>query len=358
MNIHERLDRLAARRTDQDLFEAAAMSYESYRSLDAPEAVKYIIGSMQPIDRRYTEITLEQGVRVRDQLKKKLASSVAYRFQGSVTTDTHIRQHSDIDLLVLVGKFTFCLKPLEPSHPYKGDTAQDLRDLRSSSRTALRDAFPAATVDDSGSRSIELSGGSLARKVDVVPAAFLDTIDYERTKDEIHRGVEVFDKTSGRFSANYPFRNKAEIEQKDRRCGGGMRKAARFMKTLKADSSDRVKLSSYDITAIAWNIPDNELSYGMPWDLKIFYSCRRMLQRIVADEAFKGTLWVPDGSRLIFGTGYASIDAAEALLAETDEFAAELERTIPLSARIEPKLGAAGYGVQYPIYEHRVSMSL
>lgn len=349
MNIQQRLERLAQRRTDPALFEAQAKSYENYRNLNVPEAVKYIIGSMQPIDARYTERTIEQGKRVRDQLEKRLASGVEYRFQGSVLNDTHIKQHSDIDLLVFVEKFTFVKKPLAPRNPYQGDSVQDLRDLRSETKAALESAFPAVTVDDSGSRSIEMSGGSLARNVDVVPAAWLDTMEYDQTEDEVHRGVKVFNKTNGTFAANYPFKNAAEIDTKDRRCGGGMRKATRFLKTLKADSDSEMP-SSYDLASIVWNMPDASLSYGMPWDLKIFFGCRDFVRRLVEDPEFRGSLYVPDGSRKVFANGHTTVDQASALLADIDQLASQISHSVEAHVTKELKPGA--FEIYYPDLGH------
>ena len=327
MDIQARLESLAMRRTDPSLFEARTGSYESYRHLKIPEPIKYIIGAMQPIDTQYTERTIEQGRRVRDQLSKRLDNGVEFRFQGSVVNDTHIRQHSDIDLLVFTSRFIFFKPPLVPRTPYTGDTARDMRELRDATRNALEEAFPAVEVDDSGDRSIELSGGSLARNVDVVPAAWYDTQEFDNTGDEVHRGVQVFSRAKSSFAANYPFKNAAEIDAKDRRCNGGMRKAARFLKTLKADN-DKIGLSSYDLASIAWNMPDSSLNYDMPWDLKIFYGCRDFLRRIVTEASFRESLSVPDGTRRIFADGYATLDAAVALLSDIGALASEMSRTL------------------------------
>jgi hypothetical protein len=349
MDIQSRLERLAQRRTDTNLFEINAKSYESYRNLDVPEAIKYIIGSMQPIDTRYTERTIEQGKRVQDQLAKRLASGVEYRFQGSVLNDTHIKQHSDIDLLVFVEKFTFVKKPLTPRNPYQGDSVQDLRNLRSETKTALETAFPAVKVDDSGSRSIEMSGGSLARNVDVVPAAWLDTMEYDQTGDEVYRGVKVFNKSDSTFTANYPFKNATEIDAKDRRCGGGMRKATRFMKTLKADSDVEMP-SSYDLASIAWNMPDASLNYGMPWDLKIFFGCRDFVRRLVEDAEFRDSLYVPDGSRKLFASGHTTVEKARALLADIDQLANQVSHIVQAHVTKELKPGA--FEIYYPELAH------
>lgn len=346
MDIETRLDRLALRRTDPNILEINAKSYEGYRSLDIPKAIKYIIGSMQPIDERYTRRTIEQGERVRKQLESNLPPGVAYRFQGSVMTDTHIKFHSDIDLLVFNQKFRFVKEPLEAKPLYDGDSAQDMRDLRSATTSVIQSEFPKVTVDDSNSTAIKLSGGSLTRDVDVVPAAWMDTLEYINSMDETHRGVQVFNKKDGSFQLNYPFKNKAEIQSKDRRCSGGMRKAARFMKTIKADS-EQESLRSYDITALAWNMPDEVLSYGMPWDLKIFFGCRDFLRRVVSDSEFRNGLWVPDGSRRIFADGHATEQGAMALLTDIEELAAEVSIEVEAVAHFELKAGASGLPVHY-----------
>ena len=349
MDIQARLERLAMRRTDPSLFEARTGSYESYRDLKVPDPIRYIIGAMQPIDTQYTERTLEQGRRVRDQLSKRLEDGVEFRFQGSVVNDTHIRQHSDIDLLVFTGRFIFLKPPLVARNRYTEDTTKDMTELRDSARTALAEAFPAVDVDDSGDRSIELSGGSLARNVDVVPAAWYDTQEFDETGDEVHRGVKVFSRAKSSFAANYPFKNAAEIDAKDRRCSGGMRKAARFLKTLKADN-ENIRLSSYDLASIAWNMPDASLNYGMPWDLKIFYGCRDFLRKIVNEASFRGGLSVPDGTRRIFSDGHATVDAARVLLSDIDALASQFSRAVEAKVLHEHKTDVPQ--VRYPNLYH------
>lgn len=67
-------------------------------------------------------------------------------------------------------------------------------DLRHRLEAALKDAYPAAEVDCTGAKAIQLSGGSLRREVDVVPASWNDTAEYQRTQSEDFRGVNILDK--------------------------------------------------------------------------------------------------------------------------------------------------------------------
>lgn len=124
------------------------------------EAVRYVVGAMQPIDSEYTKNTYEQADRVINQLKKGLKSSCSYDFQGSVTNNTHIKARSDIDVLLLTDKFFTLEPPQQPASRYQGDVLQDLLDLRTDAASVLRAAFPEATVDSGGSKSISIEGGS------------------------------------------------------------------------------------------------------------------------------------------------------------------------------------------------------
>ena len=117
--------------------------------------------SMQAMAARYTEITYEESERVQNQIAKVLPTGrvVEFDHQGSVTNDTHIKTHSDIDLLVLVTWFNDLLPPLTATTPYQGDPTQDLLWLRETCHAHLSAAFGAATVDGSGSKALSISGG-------------------------------------------------------------------------------------------------------------------------------------------------------------------------------------------------------
>lgn len=125
-----RLDKLNIRRTDGSIAEAKLFN-EAYRNISQSESVKYVIGSMQPIDPEYTINTYKQAERVRSQLENRLTDKCEYKYQGSVTNDTHIKAKSDIDLLVIIDRFYTVQNPQVPKNPYKGDPLKDLLDLRS-----------------------------------------------------------------------------------------------------------------------------------------------------------------------------------------------------------------------------------
>jgi hypothetical protein len=309
-----RLDSLSARRTDSSVV-TAKMLNEAYRNLTQSDSVRYVIGAMQPIDTEYTKNTYTQGERVCNQLRNRLTNTCEYEYQGSVTNDTHIKARSDIDVLLLIGKFFTLEGPQVPTTPYKGNPTQDLIDLRGEAITCLKAAFPEATIDSTGSKSIVIKGGSLLRKIDVVPSNWHNTNKYVETGDKIYRGVQILDAKNKEMLKNTPFLHNAWIQHKDNNTNGGLRKAARLMKSLKYDTGS-IDLSSYDLVSIAFNMPDNELNMSRGMELAILNSCHNFCLELMQNQYKRASLEVPDGHRKIFTDGHATLDGLTQLSAE------------------------------------------
>lgn len=309
-----RLNRLNARRTDDSVV-TAKMLNEVYKSINQSEAVKYIVGAMQPIDPEYTKNTYAQGERIRKQLEAGLSSECEYEYQGSVTNDTHIKAKSDIDILLITKKYHTLEAPQVATHPYKGDPIQDLLDLREESRRCLTNAYPTATVDSSKSKCIRITGGSLTREIDIVPSNWLNTNDYSETKQKIFRGVEILDSVNKRKLRNTPFLHNAWIEDKDSKTQGGLRKAARLMKSLMYDT-DSIELSSYDIVSIAYNMDMGQLSIKQGEELKLLQACKDFCTLLDDNSMIRDSLNVPDNHRKIFAPGHATQKGLKQLLGE------------------------------------------
>lgn len=314
-----RLNRLNARRTDPSVISAKLLN-ESYQKIDQSDSVRYIIGAMQPIDPEYTKNTYAQGERVINQLSNNLSVNCDYEYQGSVTNDTHIKAKSDIDILVLTRKFHYLEAPQKPKYPYTGDPIQELLDLREESIKILTTKFPQADVDSTGSKSIAIEGGSLTRKIDVVPSNWLNTNDYVTTGSKVYRAVEILDAKKKIRLKNTPFLHNERIKVKDERTQGGLRKAARLMKSLKYDT-DAIDLSSYDIVSIAYNIDDNLLSMPKEFELSLLESCLRFCENLQHDPSKRESLIVPDGHRKIFTEGHATLEGLNQLANELRKLA-------------------------------------
>jgi hypothetical protein len=275
---------------------------EKFTKIAFPDAVKFAIGSMQPVDAEYTKRSYEEGDRVANQLKNNITIPVKFDYQGSVPLDVHIKGNSDIDLLLLANQFiTVDNSILHLYTPYNGNSAdEELKDLRGQAVSVLKSKFHQVKVDDSPGKAISLSGGSLQRKVDVIPSHWHDTKEYSDTKLKHHREIYVLDtKTSQRIN-NKPFMHIALVEEKCNNTRGSLRKVIRLLKNLKFDATPEIDLASYDIVAVAHQMTIPQLTVPFGVDLMLLERTLGHLNYVVANEVYRNSLWVPDGSRKIF----------------------------------------------------------
>lgn len=322
VDINQRLRALDARRRGLDraslVFDSAAefsaqRSFkESYEKRSSGRYTRYALGAMQEVERSYTALSFQEAERVQSQISTRFAKDglgCTFRMQGSVPGNIHIRGISDVDFLVMEQRFLHydtagvLAQAGFYNSPYRRSAADTLLDLRQRLEAALKDAYPAVDVDCSGAKAIQLSGGSLRRDVDVVPASWNDTCEYQRTQIEDYRGVNVLDKPAHELIHNLPFLYLRRLKERDEETWGGLKKAIRLCKTLKADAiSDgkAVDISSYDIASALWNAPANTLRVGIVHELSILASATDFFVYLTANPNYAKSLQTPDGSRKVF----------------------------------------------------------
>lgn len=305
MPITDRYQRLLSRRVPADdrPFTKFAEAYEQQPG----ENTKYLIGAMTPVGSRYTERLVEQGDRVQNQLNTRLEnySALDFKRQGSVSNRTHIRYNSDLDVLVLIDKFTTLEPPLQPANPYKGNPIDELLLLRSCCASSLRAAFPKAAVDDLGSTSVAVSGGSLVCKVDVVPANWYDTVRYTAREGDHYRGVMVLNRKQMQRKENFPFLFNFRLNNHDLARSGVPRMLIRLLKTIRADyetdnPGTAIPFSSFDICSLSYRMPDDCLSAKINQPLDIIRNFLLWIQAVISRRDLQSSLKSVDDSRLIF----------------------------------------------------------
>lgn len=312
-----RIERLQERRTDPTV--RGSDLNEVYKRIAENDAVRYALGAMQPIDNAYTRNTVAEGERVRNHLEVGLRANgigAEFRYQGSVTSDTHIRAHSDIDLLSIHGSFFSLEPPQKPAVLYAGDPLADLLTMRSTAVRVLRGAMPSVGVDDSKSKAIALSGGSLRREVDVVIANWYDTVEYAATKTNYLRGVMILDSGKRERITNKPFLHNQRLDARDTQVRGMLRRTVRLLKSLKYDADEEPQISSYDIAAIAYNMPDGLLAVSADQELLLVSHAETYLRFLIENPVQRALLDVPNGMRKIFCAAGASEAGLRALHGE------------------------------------------
>lgn len=294
-------------------FAADAAEVEDWenRGSSSQRWTRYALGAMQPVGKKYTEVSVQAGERVASQLRERLSKAgidVEFRLQGSVPLDVHIKRVSDVDVLAIRTDFrtynTSGALALQGGYtsPSSRTSSSVLRSLRQHVESELDDAFPAAKVDKTGAKAVKVSGGSLPRSVDVVPAHWYDTKDYQASGRESDRAVTIYNKKTGETIDNLPFLHIERVSSRCNSIAGGLRKAIRLCKNVKADSDRDIQLSSYDIAAIMYHANMNALRAGQYSDLAVLAETQRHLDALYQDANAAGRLWVPDGSRVIFDT--------------------------------------------------------
>ncbi|MDR6434322.1 hypothetical protein [Brucella pseudogrignonensis] len=330
-DITKRLEQLAKRRKGTDrlgeLNYAEQAEVLNKSVLDeswqkrAPDKhnTRYALGAMQAVDPDYTRISLDTAERVGNQLLTRLENQglfVEFRIQGSVALDVHIRGVSDVDLLTL-DRYFYSYNRFGPKGgSYSGlgttESSQErLMKIRLKSEVALKEAFPAATVDKSGGKAIAVFGGSLARPVDVVPSHWYDTAEYQTSSREADRAVTILDKNVPTTIDNWPFLHIQKIHDRDGSVDGGVKKAIRLAKNVKNDAETegtKIALPSFDIASIMYHADLQALARGSIYELSVLAEAQRHLNFLSNNQSYAMTLAVPDGSRKI-------IDKAEKFIA-------------------------------------------
>lgn len=319
------LDRLDALPLDEQISVLAkSIATESWQTRQSSNKnTQYVLGAMQSVGSEYTEITIRTAERVGKQLNEKLKQDTDFRLQGSVPLDVHIRGVSDVDLLVLDNSLFLydTYGPLGNTYsPSTRNVLDVILSLRRDSETVLKTSYPAVKVDCSGGKAIKLTGGSLPRPVDVVPSVWYKTAEYQRSSQESDAGIVVADKSVPETIDNRPFTHIKLVNERDQRAKGGLKKAVRLLKNIKADSERAGvdKISSFDITSLLYHANVELLALGQFYELSILAELQRFLDWVYRNKSEAVILRTPDNSRTILNSA-EKYEAVRQLSFEVDE---------------------------------------
>ncbi len=319
-NYTKRLENLKKRRTDDGIIQKAYLS-ESFAKAEFSESVKYALESMKPIEASYTKNTILASEKVQANLTKGFVEkklSVTYRHQGSVETDTSIKLHSDIDLLVITEKYHSLEPPLVPASPYQGDPLADLKELRTESYSILNSVYK--QVDDSKAKAIQVFPTDPKRKVDVVVANWYNSVDYSNTYgSEKLRGIHIYDKKKHSRQADFPFLHITKVNEKDTNVNGGLKKLIRLLKTLKVDADYDINLTSFEITSMLYDMSLISLIKSEYQSLMLLPEASKQLDKIITEKSYREALQSPNGKELVFGINTEKIIEIKKLKLELDE---------------------------------------
>ena len=307
---------------------------EAYELLSEAAGVRYAIGAMAAVDAKSTEVSILEGDRVADTLIARLKTSgigATKRLQGSVALDIHIKGHSDVDMLVILTDIFLVETPKLDGSPCNSSDQRPMEDivaeLRAESERKLTSRYPEADVDCSGNKSITLKGGSLQRKVDIVPSCWCNSHDYQRSGREYDRKIFIYHKGNHTLLGNLPFTHIKKVNDKDSIYRGNLKRIIRLLKNMVSDLPNDKKsvakqLSSYDLAAIVYHMND-KLNVPTYMSLGLIEKTREHLYRLVDLKVYRESLNVPDESRKIFDSAEKT-EALKILTEEIDDLATSI----------------------------------
>lgn len=329
------MDSITGNASNRELFKAK----EVFESLQESDGVKYAIGAMTAVEKKYTEISIKEGERVAASLARDLDGQefkVDTRLQGSVGLDVHIKGYSDVDMLVIVKDTILVQTPQVVPNSYVDASDQRpiesiVGDLRGRAEIILTRNFPKVDVNVKGAKSISLEGGSLARKVDIVPAAWYHTVDFQNSRLDHHKAVKIYNKHEASLFTNYPFLNRKNINDADAMVHGNLKRIVRLMKTLQSDAigpgKESIKnINSFDLLSIAYDMRSQLLipSYRQ---LGLVEILRARLEYLLGDEAYRENMDTPDKTRKVFDNDN-KLEALVWLFIDCKDLAASLVKDI------------------------------
>lgn len=324
---------------------------EEIRSIQYQDVLLFIRFAMKGVEPEYTSKSIEAGNHVKNHLAKEL-ENVAYKYQGSVMTNTHIKGYSDIDLLCICTKFyswdsanvnkyldeynlrknlsEVYIKKLEKektNQPYTGDSKGDLRNIRLNVERILSDKYMTCEIEKP--KSVKIFNRSLHREVDVVTACWYNDVRAIINEEEENRGVQVYNKEEHiKENADFPFVSIKRINDRSAQTNGRLKKMIRFIKNVKSFSDQDIDLSSFDINAICFDIDPMIYQYLTYTELvTILYD---QLMRIVTDQSYADNIISVDQREYIFRGKSEKITSIKKLLSEVQQVNFDIPKTILL----------------------------
>ena len=244
---------------------------------------EFILEAMCEVDDSYTKRTKDAGNKVKDILEKSVACE--FRYQGSVMTDTHIKGASDIDLL--------CLGQRCANEAW-GPSRERMLCLQK------LDGLVYSVV--SGAKSLQVKLSATSVKVDVVNGTW-NTAYYP----ENGRMVRIYNAISQSMEkGDYPFISINSINKRSADTQGRLKRMIRFLKNLKEDADAPIKLSSFEINAICYDV-DPGLYHACSYIQLVDVITRQIWNKFIANGASPQTIKSVTGEDYPFSDKPSSI---------------------------------------------------
>ncbi len=324
------IENLKSRRYDETLEESILS--EGFDNSDYPDCLRYALESMIEIDISYAYKVYQKSRRIHAKIHRELVKrkiGVEYRYQGALKTLTNIRLYGDVEIIVL--------KKNPSGKPHK-----DIHKLGNELMDILSGDPDFKSVDFSDKSRIKITTLKPACRISVLPSIWVNTPDFLKTKNEIHRGITEFDFVNKRVKTYFPFLNIARVNAKDQQVDGNLKTYARLLMTLKEDSEDTIQVREDEMKNFLYAILEDDFKVDKKRILSILPVVERHLNRVITDDIFFKSLIAPSKMEQVFASGSEKrgelVKIHQSLKVLIDDIARALaERNLTLEDKFEYK---------------------
>lgn len=282
------VENLKGRRYDEALQEPVLS--EAFDQSNYPDSLKYTLESMLEIDAAYAYKVYANSRKIHEKIAKELSKrgyDVDYRYQGALKTYTNIRLYGDVEIIVL--KKNVSDKP----HLDMQSLAGELLDILTGDPNFK-------TLDYSDKTRIRITAMKPTCEIDVLPSIWVNSAEYVKTKNEIYRGIAEFDFRNKKVKKYLPFLNIARINARDQHTSGNFKSLARLLKTLRADSQDKIDLKDSEINGILYALSKEQLHIDCKKILSLLPVVEQLLVKLIKDSSFFNGISSPSEKDKVF----------------------------------------------------------
>lgn len=283
------IENLKGRRYDEALREPVLS--DAFNQSGYSECIRYTLESMVEIDPSYAYKVYANSRRIHEVISKSLKKKgydVDYRYQGALKTFTNILLYGDVEIIVI--------KKVVSNKPHL-----DMQTLASDMLEVLNKDSTFKSVDYSDKTRIRITAQKPTCEIDVLPSMWVNSAEYVKTKNEIYRGICEFDFSKKKVKKYLPFLNIARINSRDQHTNGNLKCLSRLLKTLRADSDEKIDLKDSEINAILYNVSEVELSVEPNRVLSLLPKVAQLLNKLSSDVNFFNSMLSPSEKDRVFG---------------------------------------------------------
>ena len=305
------LDNIKRRRYDEAIRDHVLSA--SFFDENIPKSVRYALESMGEVDSSYAYKVYANTRKINESIDKELISKgikAVVRYQGALRTETHIRLYGEVDMLFVMdetatNKDVFLL-------------GQIIRD--STSKLNLQSA------DYGDGVHIRLITQKPVCKINVIPCAWINNAKFAEKRNEIYRGIAVFNFKEKTRKKYLPFLNMARVNSKDAATNGNYKGLIRLMRSLCTD--DSIALNVYELAGLFHSMDDENFSTGKDQVLQLLPNAVTHMENLLNDRDSFEMLLSPSEKELVFGKNPEKAESVKKLLDSFGDLVGNLKESI------------------------------